>query len=705
MAEQHLEYEITAKALTRQATQAVVRDFATMDAAAKKTGDTVTREGKSSEVSLGKVSTSAHQTATSFSRIGAAASSSFNTVRVGAGHMLSALNSVGGAVAGMASKFALAGGVISGAFGTALGLIGKRGVEFNLTVSGASVALTQLLGSGTAAAKFLNELRMEAAQSIPTLQDLVPIAVQLVQAYGPGGLGKVIPTLRAFGDAASITGAGTGRMEFAMLQFRQLLQGKVNQEDISGIGENLGINTIKMLQRAFGTADTETLQKAGRTGAELAEALVQGMQRQFGGAQMRMAKFLPGLWSNIQDAGDSISGRVTGGLMGRLTQAADTLLGFLNRLQTSVSGGKLLDGLARGFTAIGDSIVFAVSQFPAFISQFGAFLAGAAQGVASMIKFGAQLLGNQELVRSFAGGLANVGGLLLTIIQTLFRIDFGKVFDPKNIVSWFQMAWEGTKAFISGVFGMTRAFDMFKRVAFSAFEDIYDFVRDLTKSIEFGFRAAFMAISQAIRTVVADAMRAVATLSDIIGPWMRDKMGLASGMDLRKGAAQVGAPDLAGAMGLAGEQTLDFFGRQGRARERFREDPDRAKPFGQRIGGAFSQKDDFERKFFADLERNAQALYNRFRGGVPESMGRQPYVPELLFPGGGGGGGSVSLAPTGPAIPSYPSSGYGVPGGGGFPQIPAGQGMTQIVITVPVSDRRYIEDVVRDAVGRQMGRY
>ena len=61
----------------------------------------------------------------------------------------------------------------------------------------------------------------------------------------------------------------------ALLGFRQLLtKGVPQQEELNQIGENLGVNVTKMLQQAFGTSNTEVLQKAGVTGMQVGDAIV-----------------------------------------------------------------------------------------------------------------------------------------------------------------------------------------------------------------------------------------------------------------------------------------------------------------------------------------------------------------------------------------------------------------------------------------------
>ena len=71
--------------------------------------------------------------------------------------------------------------------------LARRGIDMNLDDPLRHHGPTYPPGIGGRGRKFMGELEQEAAKSIPTLKDLVPVATQLVQAYGPENLGKVLP--------------------------------------------------------------------------------------------------------------------------------------------------------------------------------------------------------------------------------------------------------------------------------------------------------------------------------------------------------------------------------------------------------------------------------------------------------------------------------------------------------------------------------
>jgi hypothetical protein len=263
-------------------------------------------------------------------------------------------------VAGLIAGGALAGGA---AVGAGLFAVGQRGVGMNLDVRGAEASLTKLLGSADLAKKAVADLRKEAATSLPTLKEMLPAFSQLSQAFvaqmGPEGMAKVLPTMRAFGDAGALNAGGdTNRIGLAMLGFRQMLgRDFAQQEEIGQIGENLGVGLQPILKGAFGTADTEELKKQGISSMQVADAIVAGFQQRFGGAQEAAAATLPGRASNIQDALDNLAAPVTVGLLDKLTEAAGKLLDTLNGFAESTAGAAILEKIKSIFDGVGDAAI------------------------------------------------------------------------------------------------------------------------------------------------------------------------------------------------------------------------------------------------------------------------------------------------------------------------------------------------------------
>lgn len=256
-----------------------------------------------------------------------------------------------------------AGLVLSGVGAAGFIAIAKAGVDMNVSLQQATAALTQITGSGRTASQFIAALRKESETSALTFKELIPLGQQLAAVYGPGGIGKVIPTLRAFGDAGALLGVGGEGVSRALLGFRQLLsRDKPSQEDLNQVGENLpGFDVKGILKRAFGAADTETLQAAGVTGAQVGAALLAGMQRAFGGAQLRAAGSIPILLSNIADAFNNLAATLTTRFTPMLAKALQGLMAFM---QGIASNEKLLAALAIPFDVLGGILIKLTAKLP-----------------------------------------------------------------------------------------------------------------------------------------------------------------------------------------------------------------------------------------------------------------------------------------------------------------------------------------------------
>lgn len=267
-------------------------------------------------------------------------------------------------IIGIATRLA---GVLGGVLLAGLVAVGRAGVDMQTTLERASLSLTKITGSATGAARLLAEVRKESLTSSLTFKEMIPIAQQLAAAYGPAGIGRVIPTLRAFGDTASALGADREAQGRALLGFRQLLtRDKPTQEDLNQVSENLpGLNVRDILRRRLGSADTETLNDAGITGRQVAEALVAGMEQGFGGSQTALANTLPTILSNFTDAWNNL----TAAVVARFTPALTAALGKVLAVVQGLAGNeRLISALAVPFDLLAAVITKAADALPGFVT-------------------------------------------------------------------------------------------------------------------------------------------------------------------------------------------------------------------------------------------------------------------------------------------------------------------------------------------------
>jgi tape measure domain-containing protein len=248
--------------------------------------------------------------------------------------------------------------------------VARAGVDMNETLERATQTLSRITGSGAAGRGLVAQIKQESLTSAATFKDLVQIGTQLAVAYGPNGLGKVLPTMRAFGDTAVALNVDTEGLQRALLGFRQLLERRTpQQEELNQISENLpGVGLSGILRRAFGTSDTQELQKMQVTGKQVGDAIVKGMAAAFGGTQLRASGSIQVLQSNIADALTNISANVTSGFTRNLKAALQNVMGFLQELERSP---QLLAPLKAIFDRVGEAIEVVSGKLPQLVEGLG----------------------------------------------------------------------------------------------------------------------------------------------------------------------------------------------------------------------------------------------------------------------------------------------------------------------------------------------
>lgn len=536
----------------------------------------------------------------------------------------------------------------------------RAGIDMNLTVDRATAALTKMTGSAQVASTFVEALRKEAETSAPTLAELLPIAQQLAAAYGPAGLGKVIPTIRAFGDAAVSLGAGTDGMQLALLGFRQMLgRDFPQQEELNQIRENLpGLDVNGILKRSFGTADTEMLKDAGVTGQMVGAAIVAGMQQAFGGAQAEGAMKLPTLLSNFQDTFSRAAGNITLGFLRSLEGTNGAVTKLLGSFQRLADSQNFMGAITVVFDGLGRALEAFSSQGDKFVDWLDAVFSR--EGVAIL--------------------LSNILGLVQTIGQSIaktFGVDLKAAMDPKNVMVFFDALAIAADQGISTFFGIGRVAVEVVRIAMSAFEDMGDRVSDIVSDVSRGFKGMFLSLQISMAEMTGAFMDNVSKMLEAlskvgIGAWkpFGELHGAAESMAFQ--AAVINDPKYGTVAGLKGQQQ-SLLGervtaeaeRSQRTRQRLADDPYRNDPFFKRIGDAFSGRpgqQGAEDSFRALFEQNRLGIAKALFAGAGASAPSVPFPAAPMLYGGGGGGASVqtvrSNTPAIPSLPDYMTGGY-----------------------------------------------
>lgn len=195
---------------------------------------------------------------------------------------------------------------LRGLIGPVFGAIGAAAVGMGLkTAAGieqAEVAFRTLLGSGEEARDFIDDLYKFAKTTPFELPGLIDAARQLL---GVGHSAEdVIPTLRAWGDAAGALGLNQEAFNRVLLAVTQsMAKGKIQAEELMQITE-AGIPIWPLLSRALGKPIPvlQELISEGKLAAEdVFPALERQMAKDYGGAMAEQSQTLEGLWSSLMD--------------------------------------------------------------------------------------------------------------------------------------------------------------------------------------------------------------------------------------------------------------------------------------------------------------------------------------------------------------------------------------------------------------------
>lgn len=164
-------------------------------------------------------------------------------------------------------------------------------------------AFTTLLKSAALAKDFLAELERFAAATPFELPGLLNASKRLL-AFGFSAQ-QVIPILTAIGDSAAALGMGEegiSRLTTAIGQIQA--KAKVSAEEMNQINET-GIPAWQLLADTIGTTVPQAMDMASKgmiDGATGVQAILTGMNKQFGGMMAEQSQTLNGMMSNIQDS-------------------------------------------------------------------------------------------------------------------------------------------------------------------------------------------------------------------------------------------------------------------------------------------------------------------------------------------------------------------------------------------------------------------
>ena len=262
--------------------------------------------------------------------------------------------------------------------------LGTAAVQTTLKLDSLKNGLTAVAGSSKEAERQLVRLREIAKMPGLGFPEAIQGSIRL-QAAGYSAQ-QAEKALREFGNAIAVVGGGKEQLDGVTLALSQIAsKGKVSAEEINQLAERMP-QVRKAMIEAFGTADTEILQKANITANEFLDAMTSVLER-----DQRVGNSLKNQFENAQDSindsldriGRAVTPRVAKALesvavgVERLTTAFDRLPNYGQDLVVRLGIAALIAGPIIGGLAKVAELMLTIRNLSA-----GGAIAGAAQGAA-----------------------------------------------------------------------------------------------------------------------------------------------------------------------------------------------------------------------------------------------------------------------------------------------------------------------------------
>lgn len=346
------------------------------------------------------------------------------------GNMMSQLGVIGGiarnAIAGLASAFlSLAaaaaqaglaiGGLVLGALAAFTAIAVRQAISFD------SLKRGLIAVSGGAAQAQAQMMRLKEVAKLPGLgfREAIEGSIRL-QAAGLSAK-QATDVLMQFGNALATVGAGKEQVDRITLALSQMIsKGKVQAEEINQISEALP-QMRRVMQQAFGTADTEAIQKMGISPTAFINTMVQGLAqlpRVTGGIRNDM--------ENLSDTWDQMLVSFGTAWLPFVSQIASTVGGFLVFLTQSGMAAQIATAFVTGLQQMvggGGGIVAFLSMVVAIIAELPALMVRLGQVVVQIAKSMAQ--GFVDFYNAIGSGFVAIYNFVMPIIATIRGIFAG----------------------------------------------------------------------------------------------------------------------------------------------------------------------------------------------------------------------------------------------------------------------------------------
>jgi tape measure domain-containing protein len=421
----------------------------------------------------------------------------------------------------------------------------QTGVTFAVNAEQAHIAFETLLKSGDAAKAMLDDLTRLAAETPFSLPQVRASAQQLLAFRFEAA--DIIPMLRIIGDAASASPQGMAEGLERIGRAIGQMKGRTNlaTQELNQLTE-AGIDARGYVAQALGVTRGE-MEKMLESGAISAStgvvAILQGMEREFGGLMQRQSTTTLGMFSTLKDN----IGMTLGGLAEEVMQAMgvqqgmQSLIAFTDAIRSNLGSVRAIveativpamDAVGaafqavRGFAeplfevlAIGWRAISPLVQ--PLIDQLGQYTTGLAQGrefgLAFFETLGVGVSYVAEGMRVFGGVLAQYVIMPLNQGLALIVSGFAQVVDGVAVLmNWLGQGGESMHAFAEQSRAMAAAFADQGRRAYDLGAGLRNFEfgqgAEKTRAVFAGMRADFA--TTGAPTSLAGGIGATATARD-----------------------------------------------------------------------------------------------------------------------------------------------------------------------------------------------
>lgn len=330
-----------------------------------------------------------------------------------------------------------------GAATTAIGFLGKIGLDYNSQMEQYTTNFTTMLGSQEAAVKKVDELRKFAASTPLSMDDLAS-ATQTLLAFGVNA-DESTGILRQLGDIAL---GDADRMQRLSTAFgKATAQGKLTGEIVQQMID-AGFNPLIQISEAAGETMEETQKRmsAGAISVEELEAAMEAVTTgtgQFAGGMEAASHTMQGMFSTLEDNARALAGEVFQPVSDELT---NNILPLAIESVDKISEAFQTDGISGAIGAFGevlsDGLAMVVDYAPMLLDAGMRLLGALGEGLLANLPALAD--GAMEIISVLADGIMDALPMLTqAAIDIIGRLTQGLAENlPQMLESGLQMLLE-----------------------------------------------------------------------------------------------------------------------------------------------------------------------------------------------------------------------------------------------------------------------